>query len=188
MEGMGKKRFRRIGQQNRDYLIESSVTTIINSGIIGIGYVMDLGVYAELDEKTKQVIGDPYELCFQSVIIETAGQSAMFLGENTKERIAFIFERNPVWEIALHGMYQKMLAKNLGRRYRMGPLTFAEKQEFKSLQAADRLCYETYKHYGEGENRPQLDRLLSWPQHHGRAFNAEGMRVFIDELKRDGKL
>jgi len=70
----------------------------------------------------------------------------------------------------------------------MGTLTFAEKQEFKPLQAADRLCYESYRHYGDGEQRPQLDRLLSWPQHHGRAFNAEGMPILIEELKRAGKL
>lgn len=85
-------------------------------------------------------------------------------------------------------MYNLMLEEGLGPRYRMGTLSFADKKEFNALQAADRLCYETNLQLIHGEDRPQLKRLLDWPQHHGRQFNEIGLREFIAELKRSGKL
>lgn len=96
MEGLGKGRFRRLGQRNRDYLINGSVTAIITSGLIGIGYGVQLNTYSTLGSPARAVIGDPYFLLFQSVIIETAEQAQMFLGEDSKENIAFIFEKNPI--------------------------------------------------------------------------------------------
>src|ERR1035437_6099093 len=117
MEGMGKGRFRGIGQKNRNHLIRSSVTTIINSGVIGIGLAIQLSAYEDIEDAAKAILGDPYYVCFQAVIVEAAIQSKMFLGENPHENIAFVFERNPIWELRLHEMYQRMIKEGLGPRY-----------------------------------------------------------------------
>jgi|SRR5580658_9737746 hypothetical protein len=188
MEGLGNRRFRRIGQRNRDYLVNASVTAISSSGIIGVASYVSLDAYWALDEKPRTIIGNPYELCFQHLVIQAAKKAQAFLGEDKSENIAYVFERNPRWEVLIHSMYSKLLAEGAGPKYRMGTLTFAEKREFIPLQAADRLAYETYKYVAELERRPQFQRLMEWPQQHGGCFDERGFGLLVAELIQSGML
>ncbi len=56
-----------------------------------------LDAYDAIGEKAKSVLGSPYEVCFQDVIVETARQSKMFLGEDPTDE-----------------MFKKMLDEGLG--------------------------------------------------------------------------
>jgi len=96
--GMGKGRFRALGQQNRDYLISASVRIICHSGVLGIASAVIMPEYERLDERVKEVIESPYLLCFQHVITEVAKRARAFLGEDHSEGIAYIFEQQPKWQ------------------------------------------------------------------------------------------
>jgi hypothetical protein len=147
-----------------------------------------LDVYDKLPPKAKEVIGDPYLMCLQHVVIEVSAHAKMFLDEDPKEKIAYVFERNPSWTAKLLDMWNRMVGAGQDKLYRMGTITFGEKKEFIPLQVADRLAFESYKHFVEKERRPVFNRLIDRPQHFGRYFNQEGMDLFVAELKRSGKL
>lgn len=187
MEGMGKKRFRPLGDRNRQYLTDSSIGIVRRSGIVGVGSAVLKASYDKLDDHTREIVGNCYMMCFQFVLSEVARTSQMFLGKST-ENIAYIFERSPRWAEALLKMWNVIYdTPGLRKLYRMGTLTFAEKHEFAPLQAADRLAFETKKHFTDPVERPQWRALTDWPQHHGRYFNDEGIADLVANLKATGK-
>jgi len=189
MEGLGDGRFRRIGQKNRQRLIRESVHLCCFKNLLGVGSGVVLNEYAKLDEKTRGVIGDPYRLCFQQVIVEIAIQTAKFFTAHKGEKITFIFERNPVYQSLLNEMYNDMLNKGDGERYRMGSLTFAEKHEFRPLQAADRFAFEATKHLlNEKRDRPEWVHLIKKGAHEGSYYHRRGLLALEEKLHVDGLL
>lgn len=188
MEGLGSGRFRALGQRNRDYLVHNSVTVITGSSIIGIGSSIDLDAFNRYDNVTRNAMGgDPYRLCFQYVLLEAFQQSKAFLGVDPKEDIAYIFEESPRFKPKLNDIWDKLLADGYRPRWKMGSITFADKKQFKPLQAADRFAYETFRHFQEGDERPELTRLRA-RQPQGRYFNAEGLALLVEEMRKAGKL
>lgn len=187
MDGMGKKRFRLLGPRNRRYLIDSSIGIVKRSGIIGVGSAVLKASYEKLDDHTREIVGNAYMMCFQFILSEVARTSQMFLGKST-ENIAYIFERSPRWAEALHNMWNVIYdVPGLRKLYRMGTLTFADKCEFAPLQAADRLAFETKKHFTDPVERAEWKSLTEWDQHHGRYFNDEGIQDLVAKLKATGK-
>jgi hypothetical protein len=188
MEGMGKGKFRSLGSRNRRYLIDSSIGIVKRSGIVGIGSAVLKASYEKLDDPSREIVGNAYLMCFQFILSEVARTSEMFLGP-TSENIAYIFERSPMWAPVLLEMWNRIYdTPGLRKKHRMGTLTFADKREFMPLQAADRLAFETKKHFTNPVERPEWRALTDWPQHHGRYFNDEGMEDLVKNLKASGKL
>lgn len=191
VEGLGSKRFRAITQRERDHLKVDAVNIVVNSGVLGIASAVIMDSYNKfVIGKVREIVGDQYLLCFQHVITEVVNLSRAFLGEDPNEKIAFIFDRHPRWDILAREMYQKMVDKEEWiNRYRLGTITFGDKKQFTPLQAADHLAYETYLCMTDPRAlRPAMRRFLGWPQHHGRYFDDEGCQSFIQELKNSGKI
>lgn len=188
MEKLGTKRFRLLGQRNRDYLKAASMKVITTPTILGMGSAIVMESYRNLSDGVRDVIGEPYMLCFQHAIVQAANLAKHFLLEDPSEDIAFIFERHPRWQIKANQMWLKMIDQGFAKRYRMGTLTFACKEKFKPLQAADRLAYETYQHFTNPIRRPEWETLTACPTIHGRYFNDDGFASFQEELRKSGKI
>jgi hypothetical protein len=188
MEGMGKGRFRALGQQNRDYLIATSVRIIRHSGVLGIASAVIMPEYERLDERVKRVIESPYLLCFQHVIAEVAKRARAFLGEDHSEGIAYVFEQQPKWQSEANGLWIKSVEQGYKKKYRMGSVTFGEKKDCLPLQAADRNAFETYQHFANPVRREIWSLFMSTSQHTGKYFNKAGFGSFIEQLKKAGKV
>jgi hypothetical protein len=196
VEGRGSKRFRKITQRERDHLKTSAFNIVVNSGMLGVGVAVELEPFSRLvvaDPKVCRAIpGNPYMFAFNCVVIETLMLADAFIGES-KEKIAFIFENHPQWSIYAHQMYNDFKVSKKWpkeKRDRLGTPAFEDKKEFKPLQAADHLAYETYR-YMKNRNaplRPAMTRFLSWQQHHGRYFDERLLREFIEIQRKDGHI
>ena len=186
MEGLGKKRFRRIGQRNRDYLIDSSVGIITRSRIIGIGSGVVMDAYDRLPDEVKTFTGGPYLMCVRYIVSETARLSKMFLGGgDANEKIAYVFENQKTWEIEVHKLYAELKA-DYEQEYKMGTIAFGSKVDFTPLQAADRLAYETFKHFSEPHtDRVHWNRFLAWPQHYGKYCSEANLTELVDRLQEE---
>ncbi len=113
----------------------------------------------------------------------------MFIGDDTREDIAYIFDQHPRWQILANELYLKMIQRGMKERYRLGTLTFADNKKCIPLQAADHLAFETYHYMTEPPPfRPAMNRFTSWRQHHGRYFDEAGCLELIDEMKKSGKI
>jgi hypothetical protein len=188
MDGIGRGRFRALGQRNRDYLRAASVNLILNSGAIGIASAIILPEYERLGAREKEVIGDPYLLCFQHVITQVSKRASVFLGEDHSEGIAYIFEQQPVWQKLANEMWLKSVAHGYKKKYRMGSITFGEKRDFLPLQAADRYAFETYQHFADPTPREIWRKFMSGPQHRGQYFDRDGFSSLIEQLQIAGRL
>ncbi len=188
MEGLGKGRFRALGQRNRDRLINESVTTIVESGIVGIASAIILPEYYRLDETTRKAMGDPYMLCFQHVITQVTKAAQMFIGEDHSEDIAYIFEQQPQWQMEANRMWVRSLELGYKKKYRLGSITFGDKAQFIPLQAADRNAFETFQHFDNPNRRAIWNRLKDSDHHRGCYFDREGLQDFIVQLKKSGRL
>jgi hypothetical protein len=189
MEGMGKGRFRALGQRNRDYLVSSSVSIVLSSGVIGISSAIILPEYERLDEKTREVIGEPYLLCFQFAVTEVAKKARLFLGEDHSEDIAYIFEQHPLWQEKATNLWNSAVAQGYKTKYRMGSVTFEDKKKFIPLQAADRYAFETYQHFAcPSHSRDTWKKLMDSPQHRGKFFDRGGFESLIEQCKGAGRL
>lgn len=195
VEGSGSEEFRKLSQQERETLKSDAVNVVVRGGLIGIaaGVILD-AFHATILGKAKKVVGDPYLLCFQKVLIEVCRRAPMFLGENTNEDIAYIFDQHPRWQKAANDLWLKMIKQGLKMRYRMGSLTFEDMQRFTPLQAADHFAYETYRYMTEHliapirPIRPAMCRFLSWKQHYGQYFDKAACLELLKELKKSGKI
>jgi hypothetical protein len=167
------------------------VNAVVNSGIIGISSGMVLESYEKFAPQLKGLIDNPYMLCFQHAIVEAVKRGNSFLGENPKEKIAFIFDQHNMFSITAHELFKESLEdKDLKARYRLGSLTFADKTTYIPLQAADHIAYETYRWMSEPgkQKRPAMRRFGQWGQHNGRYFDDSGFKSFIEQCRKDGKL
>ncbi len=188
MEKLGKGRFRALGQRNRDYLKKRSVDIILTSGVIGIGSAVILPDYEALDNTIKEVIHEPYLLCFQYVVTEVARKARQFLGEDESEDIAYIFEQQPLWQERVTHLWNSAVAQNYKTKYRMGSITFGDKEKHPPLQAADRHAFEVYQHFSDPTPRQIWQKLMNSPQHTGKFFDKSGFSSLIDQLKQTGRL
>jgi len=188
MEGLGSGRFRSLGQQNRDYLKAASVDIILRSGVLGIASAVIIPEYKLLDDKVKEVIEDPYLLCFQHVITAVAKRAEAFLGEDHSEGIAYIFEQQPSWQQKANELWLKSVAQSYKNKYRMGSITFGEKKDFLPLQAADRNAFETYQHFTDPVPREIWSKFMSSRIHSGQYFDRTGFASFIEQLRKAGRL
>jgi hypothetical protein len=189
VEGRGKGGFRRLSQRERDTLKSDAVKAVVQSGLIGIAAGVIVDDFSKvIVGKAREVVGDPYLLCFQSAVIEVCRRAPMFLGEDANEDIAYIFDQHPRWEKMVNDLWLKMVEQGLKTRYRMGSLAFEDKKKFPPLQAADHLAYETYRYMTERPIRPAMRRFLSWKQHYGRYFNEAACLELVEEMKRAGKI
>ena len=174
MENMGQGRFRRIGQKNRDYLIVDSVTVILDSGIVGVGTGVVIEAFNKLPEAAKDRLGSPYLMCMRYILAEVAKRAEMFIG-HSGEKIAYVFDNHPKWSIEAHVLYNS-LQTQFEEEYRMGTVAFGKKEDFMPLQAADRLAYETYKHFADRSvDRPQWIRLVKHPLICGKYCDENGL-------------
>lgn len=182
MDGMGQGRFRRIGQENRTYLIDASIDLIIKSGIVGVGTGVVIDAYNTFPDHVKEVTRSPYLMCMRYILSEVAKKSGMFIGED--EDIAYIFEDQPVWELKAHELYTG-LRTEFQREYRMGTIAFGSKRKFKPLQAADRLAYETYQHFADtaGDRRNWM-KIVNHPLISGNYCNEEGIKKIVESFSR----
>ena len=173
MEGIGHGRFHRIGQENRTYLINESINLILKSGIVGVGTGVIIPEYDKLSDAVKQALGSPYLLCMRYILAEVARRAAMILGET--EDIAYIFEDQYVWELKAHALFAE-LRQSFAKEYRMGSIAFGPKEKFTPLQAADRLAYETFKHFSDrSKNRRHWHRFEEHPLISGEYCNEQGI-------------
>ena len=187
MHGVGKERFRRIGHKNRQRLIRESVHLCCSNEIKGIGSGVVLQEYYALDEKAQAVIGDPYALCFQHIIQQTAEQATKLLEGHPEDKIAYIFEENPIYKQMLKKLWADMLEQ--GRdRYRMGSVSFAAKAQFRPLQLADRFAFEATKHLTGTTDSQEWKRLVKSGNHYGEYFGHRGIRDLRRKLSEDGLL
>jgi Protein of unknown function (DUF3800) len=185
MEGMGRKRFRRLGDNNRKHLIEASVTTILDSGIVGIGTGVVMSAYEKLPKELRKRLISPYHLCMRFALGYSAEQAKIFIGEDDQD-IAYIFEDKKNWELTAHEVYAS-LRPAFQKQYRMGTLAFGSKERYKPLQAADRLAYETYHHFTEEPDRPMWNRLVASGRMFGRYCDESGVRNLNDLMRKDLK-
>jgi hypothetical protein len=188
MDGMGKGRFRALGQQNRDYLKAASVELILDSGAIGIASAIVMPEYERLGAKEKEVIGDPYVLCFQHVITQVSKKAEAFLGEDQSQGVAYIFEQQAVWQKLANEMWVKSVEQGYRKKYRMGSITVGDKRDFLPLQAADRNAFETYQHFADPTPREIWRKFMNGPQHRGQYFDKVGFSSLIEQLKIAGRL
>lgn len=190
MDGMGKGRFRRIGQKNRTHLIGRSVDVILNSGVVGVGTGIVKADYDKLSAPVRKALGSPYLLCMRYVLAEVANQAEMFLGET--EDIAYIFEWAESlkgslvdqfkWEMKAHELFVE-LRSVFKKQYRMGTITFGPKKDFTPLQAADRLAYETFQHFVDrSTNRRHWHRLVEHPLITGKYCDEQGVAGLAEVL------
>lgn len=180
MESMGDGRFRRIGQQNRTYLIDESINLIIKSGIVGVGSGVIIPEYDKLSDEVKKAVGSPYLLCMRYVLAEIAKQASMFVGET--EDIAYVFEDQFIWELKAHALFAE-LRQSFEQEYRMGSIAFGSKKKFTPLQAADRLAYETFRHFSErSTNRRHWHRFVEHPLITGKYCDEQGVAGLAEVL------
>jgi hypothetical protein len=177
-----------LGQRNRDYLRAASVDLVLRSGVLGIASAVILPEYERLDKAVRDVMGDPYTLCFQHVITAVAKRARAFLGEDHSEGIAYIFEQAPTWQSSANEMWIKSVEQGYKNKYRMGSITFGDKKSFLPLQAADRNAFETYQHFADPKQREIWSKFMSTPQHHGQYFDRSGFESLIEQLKLAGRL
>lgn len=192
LEGVGMGRFRRIGQRNRDYLKNAAADCVIDCGLIAIGAGVLMQPYNKLiTGKIREISGTPYELCFQKVVLDVFNRAPMFLGQDPNEGIAYTFDRHPRFQKLIDNLWVKCEQQGYTKKYRMGSrAAFEDKTNCKPLQAADHLAYETY-HLLSGlkEKRPILDKFMNkWPQLQGQYFDEAGLRSYIEELRKAGKI
>jgi len=181
MEGLGTKRFRQIGQRNRDRLINGSINAILDSGIFGVCSGIDVNFYNTIDADTRDKMGSPYLMCMRYVLHKVAECSTAFIGET--EDIAYIFEDQRIWELEAHKLYAS-LKTVFKEKYRMGTIAFGSKKAFKPLQAADRLAYEAFKHYSDPtSDREHWLKLIKHPPIVGQRCNAEGLAELAEITK-----
>lgn len=184
--------YNRLTERQREDLKMSAVTIALNCGIIGVGGGVMTEAYKRLmapyfDERS--IPKDPYVFLFTDVLLQCIEVSHMFIGEKSEEKIGFVFENHPRWSLEAHEMFVMLQTEEeWPSRTRLGTVAFEEKKLFPPLQVADHLAFETYHYMDNDQERPAMNRFRSWPQNHGRYYNEEGLKGFLEICKRDGKL
>ena len=113
-----------------------------NSGVIGVGGGIHIPSYNKLllplIQKLNQV-NNPYLFLFADVIAQAVKSAEIFVGEDPKERIGFVFAKHEKWSPEALEFYQKLEQDPETPddvRRRMGAVAFDPMEEFVPLQAA----------------------------------------------------
>jgi hypothetical protein len=120
-----------------------------NSGMIGVGGGIHIPSYNRhllpLIKRRKEE-NNPYFFLFADVIAQAVKNSQMFVGENPKERIGFVFASTKLWSDEAKKFYH-MLKDDPETpedvRCRVGAVAFDDMEEFIPLQAADHSAFES---------------------------------------------
>jgi hypothetical protein len=115
----------------------------------------------------------------------------MFVGENKDEPIGFVFASHENWSTEAHQFYDHV--KNDAEtpaevKAKMGTVAFEDINSFVPLQAADHLAFETYHYRNDppGSFRPAMNRLMDWPQNHGKHYDERSLLQYIELCQKEG--
>ena len=141
--------------------------------------------------KKRKEKNNPYFFLFADVIAEAVKNSQMFVGENPKERIGFVFASTKMWSDEAKKFYD--ILKDDPEtpedvRCRMGAVAFDDIEQFIPLQAADHLAFESYHRMNDppGTHRPAMNVLMDWDQNHGSYYDEPSILRYIDRMKKEG--
>ncbi len=177
--------------------VKVMLANVVNySGIIGIRGGISLPDFERLLApliRNKKGKPDPYFFLFADVISEAVKRSAMFIGENQDEPIGFVFADHVRWSVEALDLYRRLKADSdtppeVARR--MGSIAFDKIDRFIPLQAADHLAFESFHYMTDppGTSRPAMNRLLDWPQNHGRFYREPELLQYIERATQEGIL
>jgi hypothetical protein len=167
-----------------------------NSGVIGVGGGIHIPSYNKLllplIQKLNQV-NNPYLFLFADVIAQAVKSAEIFVGEDPKERIGFVFAKHEKWSPEALEFYQKLEQDPETPddvRRRMGAVAFDPMEEFVPLQAADHLAFETYHYMNDppGTLRPAMNILMDEErmQNNGSFYDENGIVKYIEKMKQEG--
>ena len=165
---------------------------IISPHIIGLFAVgLPIKEYKALDPITPdgtRLGYSQYHFIFQAAIAYLAGE----LEDDdfpAHETIAFFFDRNSPYETWANRLHKELQNSAHPWSRRIGPLTFANKEQTRLLQVADLGVYEGMKYitnsvYSEGRTRRSFEKLA---EHHCvlklQAFNADNLKEIFEFKK-----
>ena len=164
--------------------------------MIGIGGGIDIPAYNRVLKPhiKKNQKDDPYLFLFADVITAAVKYGGMFIGEDQRESIGFVFANHKRWSIVAHEFYHYVRNDPdtpPGVKEKMGAVGFEDIDRFIPLQAADHLAFETYHRMNDPEGspaRPAMNRLMDWPQNHGNYYDEKQLLHYVELCKQDGIL
>ena len=185
MQGLGQKRFKPIGQANRDYLVAESIKIILSSPIIGVTGGIEVSGFDSLADEWKKRFGSPYEFCLHYVLHRMAEKADMLLGASD-EKITYVFDRQDIFGHPALDWCEKY-RNYVGDELRLGPISFENKGEFKPLQAADGLVYEAFKKHANPSQpeRPYWAQIVKSPMITGEHCSAPFLNRAVAFLEED---
>lgn len=150
-----------------------------------IGLAMGLSLHDfEVDlagrGRIRELVGTPYIQCFQWLIENIIW---LHVREGNNEALAFIHEQND-YQGEAQAAFNYVAKK---RQRHQGPmtLTFAPKDKFAPLQAADALAYEANKRLRDTSkpNRKAIDVMNLGGRIDVQGFSRPNMKAFVDRIE-----
>jgi hypothetical protein len=177
--------------------VKLSLSNLLNqSGVIGIRGGLSLPAYRKIllpHILTNGGDDNPYRFLFCEVIAEAVKRSAIFLKEDQKEPIGFVFADIKKWRDDALKFYYYMrddadTPKEVSSR--MGPVAFECAKKFVPLQAADHLAFEMWHFVTDPPTtqRPATNVLMNWPQNHGMFYHENTLELYVERLQNEGRL
>jgi hypothetical protein len=110
-----------------------------------VGAAIALKDFESLSADDKARMHDPYFVCFQACVHDTAAQLAE---EGEGALVELVFDSHPEFRGIVSDLYERY-TKLLSRSAQFGSLKFASSVSTPQLQAADLVAYELRRFWGE---------------------------------------
>lgn len=126
--------------------------------------------------------GSPYLMAFEWCIVEMRQQASTY---PAGEQINFVFDRQKEFQGRAKELYDQALQMpELSFHSRLGSLSFASRRDVVSLQAADILAYEAYRHWQIQSvgDQPRWQKQLLDKRAGGKVWDRPALEAFCTEF------